>query len=145
MQTITLNLRSEVEHTSRNWFLIIVILFVVVVSTAMVLSKTSPILLGVALVINLLQAIVNWYYSKPILLTFDEHGMTGKIEPRKSILLAWNQIARLEFKMFTLIVRTNDGKEEEIDLSHITYEDHKKTKPQIIEMAKSKGIAVQTV
>jgi hypothetical protein len=109
----------------------------------MFLSKTSPILLGVALVINLLQAIVNWYYSKPLLLTFDEHGISGKVKSKKDIAIPWNTISSIEFKMFAMNVRTKDGKEEEIDLSHITYEDHKKGKPQIIEIAKSKGIAVQ--
>lgn len=145
MQSLSLNLRSEVNHTSRKWFLIIVILFVVVMVTMMWYSNTTmKISLAIMLVMNLVQAFVNYYTSKPLLLTFDEQGIQGKAKPKKDITILWNTILSIEFKMFSMNVRTKDGKEEEIDLSHITYEDHKKVKPQIVELAKSKGIAVQT-
>jgi len=45
--------------------------------------------------------------------------------------------------MFALDIQTKDGRTEHIDLSEITYEQQKSIKPQIIELAKSKGVHVQ--
>jgi len=145
METIILDLRSSYGLTFKKWFCAIAIIFITAYIICILSSVISAdILIILLMVIILGQVIVNLYTLKPVKVTFDDKSIAGLVSPWKAISLTWNQIARIEVRMFAMDIQTKDGRTEHIDLGEINYEQQKSVKPQIIELAKSKGITVRT-
>ena len=85
-----------------------------------------------------------WLIYKPKLVSFDENGIAGKIRRGVFLDLKWDQISKLEGATFEINVYTKQGHKYEIDLSNITFREHKELKPKIFELARSKQIEVIT-
>ena len=72
----------------------------------------------------------------------DENGIDGKIKRGTVLHLRWEQLSKLEGSMYEITLYTKAGQKYVIDLSNITFREHKELKPQILELAKSKQIEV---
>jgi hypothetical protein len=83
------------------------------------------------------------FSTKPII--FDENGVEGPVGGKPGVRIGWSEISRIEETMFSLTIVTTAGDSRTIDLSGITYAQHKELKPKIIQLAISKGIEVRTV
>ena len=83
-----------------------------------------------------------WILYKPKIVTFDENGIDGKIQRGTVLHLRWEELTQLEVSMHQITLFTKSGQKYTIDLSNITFREHKELKPQILELAKSKQIEV---
>jgi hypothetical protein len=83
--------------------------------------------------------------AKPKLSIFDGNGMSWRVTRRRAVTLTWNQIAYIEASILLFRIHTKDGNQFELDLGGLTFEEHSKLKPKIIELAKAKGIEVKSV
>jgi hypothetical protein len=79
------------------------------------------------------------------LATFDDNGLMWSVKNRRNLSLAWNQIAYIEASTLHFYVHPNDSGQFTIDLGNLTYEQHKTLKPQIIDLARSKGVDVRMI
>lgn len=82
------------------------------------------------------------YQSKAVI--FDEIGIKGKIKRGMVIELQWNEVSKLEASLFAILMHTKSGQKYELDLSNITFQQHKDVKPKILELAKSKNVEIVT-
>jgi len=73
---------------------------------------------------------------------FGEVGIKGKIRFRTTIDLKWDDVSRVESSLYAILLITKTGQKYELDLSNLTYQQHKEVRPQIVELAKSKGVEV---
>ena len=83
-----------------------------------------------------------WLLYKPKTVSFDENGIEGKIKRGTVLHLRWEELSKLEGSMYEITLYTKAGQKYVIDLSNITFREHKELKPQILELAKSKQIEV---
>jgi hypothetical protein len=82
--------------------------------------------------------------AKPRLATFDDKGISWKINSRRTVTLTWNQVASIEASIFLFSVHTKDGNQFDIELGGLTFEEHSKLKPKVVELARANGIEVKT-
>jgi hypothetical protein len=82
---------------------------------------------------------------RPKLATFDDNGLMWSVKNRRNLSLAWNQIAYIEASTLNFYIHTKDMGQFTIDLGNLTYEQHKTFKPQIIDLARSKGVDVRMI
>jgi hypothetical protein len=82
---------------------------------------------------------------RPKSATFDDKGISRRLGWRRSVSLTWDQIAYMEATIFTFRIHAKDGKQFELDLGGLTFEEHSKLKPKVIELARGKGIEVKSV
>ncbi len=82
---------------------------------------------------------------KPKLATFDDNGISWRATRRRTVSLAWNQIAYIEAHNLLLRIHTKDGNQFEMDIGGLTFEEHSKLKPKVVELARGKGIEVRIV
>lgn len=83
-------------------------------------------------------------FYKPKIVIFDEKGIAGRLSRRQTVDIRWDEISRLEMKMFEIDVYLDSGKMITINLNNCTYRQHHELKPKIIEWAQSKNIAVDS-
>jgi hypothetical protein len=82
---------------------------------------------------------------RPKLASFDENGLLWRVKNRRDLLLAWSQIAYIEASMLNFHIHTKDSRHFTVDLGNLTYEQHQTLKPQIIDLARSKGVEVRMI
>jgi len=83
--------------------------------------------------------------AKPKLATFDDNGMSWRVTRRRTVTLSWNQIAYIEESIFLFRIHAKDGNQFDLDLGGLTFEEHSKLKPKVVELARAKGIEVRGV
>ena len=83
-----------------------------------------------------------WKLYKPKIVIFDEIGVEGKIKSGTILELKWEELSRLEATIYEIILHTKTGQKYVIDLSNLTFQQHKEIKPKIFELAKLKQIEV---
>ncbi len=81
-----------------------------------------------------------WKFYTPRCITFDEAGSRGKIGIRTHVRLLWDEISKVGSSLYSITIRTKSGETLSIDLSAITFQQHKEVKPRILELARSKGM-----
>jgi hypothetical protein len=82
---------------------------------------------------------------RPMLATFDDNGMMWSVKRRRNLSLTWNQIAYFEAATLHFHIHTKDSGQFTIDLGPLTYAQHKTLKPQILDLARSKGVDVRMI
>jgi hypothetical protein len=93
----------------------------------------------------LLAAIFYRRIHRPSVYAFGDEGIEGPVGTPKSRLIKWSDIAFFETKRFSFAIVTSSGDRIQLDLSNITYDQHKQIKPRIVELVKSKGVDVRAV
>jgi hypothetical protein len=81
--------------------------------------------------------------AKPKTATFDDNGVSWRATQRRSVTLTWSQIAFIEASILMFRIHTKDGNQVNLDLGGLTYEEHSRLKPKVVELAKAKGIEVR--
>lgn len=80
------------------------------------------------------------YGSKEYL--FTDEGIEGPMNSRQKSKLKWEEIISVELTMFSLKILLKDGNSKKLNLSNLTFEQHKNIKPKVEELIKLKGVAV---
>ena len=83
-----------------------------------------------------------WKLYQPRAVTFDDIGISGKLKLGTTINLKWEDVSKMESSLYLIFLFTKAGEIHAIDLTNLTFQQHKEIKPKIIELAKSKGIDV---
>jgi hypothetical protein len=78
-------------------------------------------------------------------MTFDGSGVAWLHPTPQNPTLAWDQIAYIEASSLTFRIHTKDLKLFTVDLANLTYEQHRTVKPQILDLARSKGVDVRMI
>ena len=144
MQRLSVNLRPESFARFNRYFIPSAIVFGIAAIIIAVGSQEHHLWISVvtgALIV--VQAVVNWWSSRPIVSTWDDAGIHGHIGVRKRILVGWNQVSRIDANTFSMKLYMKDDNVIHIDLSSMTYTQHKELIPRLIEMARSKGVEVR--
>ena len=81
---------------------------------------------------------------RPKSATFDDKGISWRVGRRRSVSLTWDQIASIDASILTFRIHAKDGKQFELDLGGLTFEEHSKLKPKVLELARGKGIEVKS-
>ena len=140
MKSILLELEpSNKSAFSRGWMMLVGIVNVLQSFFQQNELRYIDLAFGIVLMVG------GFYYWKLYELktvAFDEVGIKGKLRFRTTIDIKWDDVSRFELAIYAISLITKSGQKYEIDLSNITYQQHKEIKPQIVELAKSKGIEV---
>jgi hypothetical protein len=80
-----------------------------------------------------------WFY-KPKLLSIDESNIELS---NNNVLSKWENIAKVEIRLFNLILHEKTGKQSKIYLGNLTFQQLREIKLKTTDLAKSKGIKVQ--
>lgn len=80
------------------------------------------------------------YRSKEYL--FTSEGIEGPKDSNNSVKIGWSEISLVEMKMYSMRIFLKGGKTYKLNLSNLTFEQHKNIKPKIEELIKAKGIEV---
>jgi hypothetical protein len=146
MNTITLDLRAESLHRFNRFFVPSAVVFA---CASIVLAfkdgshgKWLTLITGVLIVV---QAIIAWRSHKPLTTYWDTAGIRGSVAPGKAIAIAWSEVSAVDAGMFVLVIHLKNQTTVPVDLSQITYKQHKEIKPLILELARTKGVEVRTV
>ena len=78
-------------------------------------------------------------------MTIDRSGIAWSRTKPRSLKITWDQIAYMEASTLEFRIRTKDSKLVTINLGSLTFEQHRTLKPQIIELARSKGVEVRMI
>ncbi len=140
MKSILLELEpSNKSAFSRGWMMLVGIVNVLQSFFQQNELRYIDLAFGIVLMVG------GFYYWKLYefkTVAFDEVGIKGKLRFRTTIDIKWDDVSRFELAIYAISLITKSGQKYEIDLSNITYQQHKEIKPQIVELAKSKGIEV---
>ena len=140
MKSILLELEpSNKSAFSRGWMMLVGIVNVLQSFFQQNELRYIDLAFGIVLMVS------GFYYWKLYefkTVAFDEVGIKGKLRFRTTIDIKWDDVSRFELAIYAISLITKSGQKYEIDLSNITYQQHKEIKPQIVELAKSKGIEV---
>ena len=141
MKSILLELEpSNKSAFSRGWMMLVGIVNVLQSFFQQNELRYIDLAFGIVLMVS------GFYYWKLYefkTVAFDEVGIKGKLRFRTTIDIKWDDVSRFELAIYAISLITKSGQKYEIDLSNITYQQHKEIKPQIVELAKSKGIEVE--
>lgn len=141
MKSILLELEpSNKSAFSRGWMMLVGIVNVLQSFFQQNELRYIDLAFGIVLMVG------GFYYWKLYefkTVAFDEVGIKGKLRFRTTIDIKWDDVSRFELAIYAISLITKSGQKYEIDLSNITYQQHKEIKPQIVELAKSKGIEVE--
>jgi hypothetical protein len=144
MQPLSVNLRPESFLRFNRYFIPSAIVFGIAAIIIAVGSQEHHVWISVvtgALIV--VQAVLNWWSSRPIVSTWDDAGIHGEIGLRKSISVVWSQVSRIDANMFALTLCMKDERAIHVDLSSMTYAQHKELIPRLLEIARSKGVEVR--
>lgn len=143
MDPLSLNLRPESFTRFHRYFIPSAIVFGMVSIIVAVGAKEPRAWIGAATgVLLVVQSIVNWRSSRPIASTWDDNGIHGDVGTGRDISLGWNEIARMDVTMFTLLLHIKDGRTISVDLANVTYAQHKELIPRLLDAARSQGVEV---
>jgi hypothetical protein len=97
---------------------------------------------GLGLIVTM--AFFPWFL-KPKTLQFNEQGLKVRLSRGRPISLDWSEVVSMEASMFRFVVKTKDDRTIPINLGALSYEQHKRVKPQFLEIARSRGVEVKSV
>jgi hypothetical protein len=79
----------------------------------------------------------------PRYLRYHREGIEGRVAFGKKVSLRWDEIADVEISMFALTIRMKGGRQIPVDLSALTYKQHKVDIPRVIALVQAKRITVK--
>ena len=93
------------------------------------------IVISVVLLLNL-----TVWQPKPIFIINQEY-FTANIEGQNNVSIEWDKVAEVGIGISSLMFKTTDSKQYEIDLVKLKYNDLKEVKSKTIELCENKNIA----
>ena len=92
----------------------------------------------------LVMAFFPWFL-KPKFLRFNEQGLEVRISRSRPTLLDWEEVASIEASTFRFTIKTKDDRAFAVNLEWLSYEQHKRVKPQFLEIARSRGVEIKSM
>jgi hypothetical protein len=102
----------------------------------------SYIFLGMGCVFLFL-AVMHFRLMPALFLHVREDGLEGRVARGKKISLTWDEIASVEASTFEMVIHIKDGRHIPVDLSNLTYKQHKIVKPAFLHLMQQKGVPVK--